>query len=346
MILKEWTDNQRRVFIDSSQVYEAFQDAFQRNRTYRGGMHWKKSGGREYLFRSVDRYGNGKSLGPRTSETERILAEFRRGKQESKDRLAALKSRLTEQARFCRAAMLQRVPRLVTAILRLTEQHKLLGRNILVAGTHAIYAYEARAGVLFAPPILATRDMDILWDTRPKLKLIGDDAVREKGLMGILKKADRSFEPIRKRGFRAVNRDGYMVDLIKPEPRRITQKDRRRMGENGDLEAAEIKNLQWLISSPKFHQIVIGDDGYPAEITAPDPRAFALHKLWLAQQTDREPAKKHRDRSQGLAVGGMIMRHLPDYPFDTDDLRMFPKEVAEDAAGRISKEALPPGFGD
>ena len=137
-----------------------------------------------------------------------------------------------------------------------------------------------------------------------------------------------------------------MVDLIKAEPRRITQKDRRRMGENGDLEAAEIRNLQWLISSPKFSQVVIGDDGYPAEMAVPDPRAFALHKLWLSQQPDREPAKKHRDDKQGLTVAELVTRYLPDYPFNTDDLRMFPKDVAENAAGRILTETLPPGFTD
>jgi hypothetical protein len=32
--------------------------------SYKGGMHWKKSNGKEYLFKTIDRNGNGKSLGP------------------------------------------------------------------------------------------------------------------------------------------------------------------------------------------------------------------------------------------------------------------------------------------
>jgi len=39
-------------------------------------MHWKKSKGKDDLFRSTDRFGYGKSLGPRSSETEKTLREF------------------------------------------------------------------------------------------------------------------------------------------------------------------------------------------------------------------------------------------------------------------------------
>ena len=76
MIFKEMSDNQRRIFIDTAQLYEAFIVAYRRSRSYRGGMHWKKAKGREYLFRSRDRYGNGKSMGLRSPETEKILTEF------------------------------------------------------------------------------------------------------------------------------------------------------------------------------------------------------------------------------------------------------------------------------
>ncbi len=53
----EWSDNQRRIIIDTAQLYDAHLAAFRENRSYRGGMHCKKLKGREYLFRSKDRYG-------------------------------------------------------------------------------------------------------------------------------------------------------------------------------------------------------------------------------------------------------------------------------------------------
>ncbi len=71
ILFKKMTDNQRRVFIDTGQLYEVYMNTFRKSRSYRGGMHWKKSKGREYLFRTLDRYGYGKSLGPRSPETEK-----------------------------------------------------------------------------------------------------------------------------------------------------------------------------------------------------------------------------------------------------------------------------------
>ncbi len=344
MILKEWTDNQRRTFIDTVQVYEAFAEAFRKSRSWQGGMHWKKSKGRDYLFRSLNRLGNGKSLGPRSPETEKIIADFRKGRQEIRERLAMLRERLAEQARFCKAARIHRVPRLVGAILRLLDRENMLGRNVIIAGTHAIFAYETAAAVFLDAPLLATGDLDILWDSRTRLRLAGDSTLRKEGLLGILRKADRSFEPLHKRGFRAVNRNGFMVDLIKAEPRRITQKDSRQLCGKDDLEAAEIRNLQWLLAAPKFSQVLIGDDGYPARMAAPDPRAFALHKLWLAEQSDREAVKRQRDREQGIRVAEVVIRYLPDYPFRTSELRMFPKAVAQKASQQLSDAGMPPGF--
>lgn len=346
MDFQEWTENQRRVFIDTDQVYEALAAALRESRAYRGGMHWKKSAGREYLFRSVDREGNGKSLGPRSPETERVLSEFQRHKAEIKDRLTGLRQRMAEQARFCKAVRIGRVPQVAAAVLRLLEQRGLLGRNVLIAGTHCLFAYEARAGVFLDRPLMTTTDIDLLWDTRPRLKLVGDDKVRADGLIGILKKADRTFEPVRKRAFRAVNRDGFMVDLIKAAPRGINGLGSTRWGDENDLEAAEVRNLQWLMSAPKFSQLVIGEDGFPALLTAPDPRAFVLHKFWLAEQPDREPVKKRRDREQAKTVAELVIRYLPDHPFRNADLRMFPQDVVDSASRQIADNELPVGFDD
>jgi len=344
MIFKEMTDNQRRVFIDTVQLHEAFVSAFNKNLSYRGGMHWKKSKSREYLFRSRDRFGYGKSLGPRSPETEKIFTEFQQNKQRGKKRLSALKDRLKEQSRFCRAALIQRVPRIVSGILRLLDQKNILGRNVIVIGTNAIYAYEAFAGVFFDISTMATKDMDILWDIRPKLTLVAENDMDNDGLLGIIRKADRSFEPISPGGFRAVNHDGYMVDLIKSAPKQSFRKEIVRMGGPGDMEAVEIRNLQWLISSPKFSQVVIGEDGYPAPIVVPEPRTFALHKLWLSEQADREPVKKQRDLDQGLAVAQLIIQYLPQYQFNTSELRMFPKDVVQRAKERISDIDLTVGI--
>jgi len=340
----EWTDNQRRVFLDSAQLYEAYITAFRESRSYRGGMHWKKSKGKDYLFRSRDRFGYGKSMGPRSPKTEKILRDFRHGKERSQDRLRSLKERLKEQARFCRAAQIQRVPRTVASVLRVLDQHRILGQNLYVIGTNALYAYEAAAGVFVDRPILATEDMDLLWDIKTRLKLATGGETPPPGLIDILRKADRSFDLHDVQRFRAVNKEGYLVDLVEPEPRKVMAVERRRLGEAGDLEAAEIRNLQWLLSSPKFTHIVIGEDGYPATMTCPDPRAFALHKIWLSERDDRNPLKKTRDRHQALTVAYMLARYMPQYQFAAGELKMFPKRVFDIADKEISKMDMPQEF--
>jgi hypothetical protein len=120
----------------------------------------------------------------------------------------------------------------------------------------------------------------------------------------------------------------------------------RQVGSGDDLMAAEINNLQWLISAPKFNQIVIGEDGFPAAMVVPDPRAFAVHKLWLSNQLDRDAVKKKRDRSQALAIYKLILQYMPEFKIRKEDLRMFPEAIMADAVQILDGSDMPPGYGE
>jgi hypothetical protein len=54
-----------------------------------------------------------------------------------------------------------------------------------------------------------------LFDSRGGLTFVATEEVSERSLLQVLRKVDRSFEKST-HTFRAVNRDGYLVDLIKP----------------------------------------------------------------------------------------------------------------------------------
>ncbi len=101
---------------------------------------------------------------------------------------------------------LGRVPRAAAQILRALDKAGLLGDGIFVVGTHALYAYEARSGVIFEPGLLATSDLDLLADVRSRLVLAIDDKERE-GILPILKSVDPTFY-VQGDLFRAVNEDG------------------------------------------------------------------------------------------------------------------------------------------
>jgi hypothetical protein len=87
-------------------------------------------------------------------------------------------------------------------------------------------------------------------------------------------------------------------------------------------------DLAALMAAPKFSQVVIGRRGDPVTMTVPDPRALALHQLWLSQRPDREPAAKERHRVQAAALAELILRYLPHYHFFSAELQLFPAEVA------------------
>ena len=89
-----------------------------------------------------------------------------------------------------------------------------------------------------------------------------------------------------------------MVDLIMP-PRGMHESDPVSFAAE-DLVAAEVPGLQWLLNAPKIDTVAIDEGGWPTPLRVPDPRAFALHKAWLASRPDRDPVKKQRDLALSL----------------------------------------------
>ncbi|MEN8221463.1 MAG: GSU2403 family nucleotidyltransferase fold protein [Pseudomonadota bacterium] len=255
-----FTEEQSRELIDASQIYTAYRDAIEQSANYFGSMIWKKVNGCEYLYRLLDRRGNAKSLGPRCAKTEAQYTAFMIGKQESKQRVKSLKAELDNRARYCKAARINRVPVIVANIARRLDKNDLLGKHITIIGTNAIYGYESMAAVRMNSALTATRDVDILWDARGRLKLVGDDDID--GLLPLLQKVDNSFKRSAQT-YRAVNKQGFMVDLIKPMPKSIMQTEPQQIGKENDLVAAEINSMKWLVASPKVSSVAIDSKGYP-----------------------------------------------------------------------------------
>jgi hypothetical protein len=326
MHFNELTPNQARVSVDLRQTYEAFREARRSTARYAGGLAWKTVGGHEYLIKVINRRGGTKSLGRRSPETEAIHGEFVSGKARAKERQAALEVAVKEFAGMARGVNINRVPSIVTAALRRLDEYGLLGKNLTVIGTNAMYGYESVGGVLFDAGLMATTDVDLLWDARTTLKLaLLDDEVAEAGVLAILRKVDRSFEPVRKGSFRAVNKDGFYVDLVKQTPNPPWKTEEPVQIAAGDLTPSWLPNIKWLLSSAKFEATVIGQDGLPAPMVSPDPRAFAVYKRWLSEQLDREPEKRQRDALQAEATIDLVRAKFAHLPLDANAERMFPK---------------------
>lgn len=334
---------QTRQTLNTEQAFEAYRAARDElKHRFAGSMAWKTIAGITYLYRG--QRGIWKSLGPRTPETEEALVSFRAGRLRTRARMTTLAKRLDRMAAVNRALDLGRIPVIAARILRALSDARLTETAILTVGTNALYAYERMAGVQIADAILATEDIDFLYDARASLKLLAPD-VAATGVAGLLRKVDRSFEIIGKDGFRATNRDGYIVDLITPAPKDpMLSRGRKRIGsEAGDLTAVEIEGLNWLVNAPKITEIVMDQRGYPASMIVPDPRAFALHKFWLSKRDDRNPAKRRRDEAQAGLIVGLLAKHLPHLRFDDPALAALPRALRDEAArlAPARREAAP-----
>lgn len=328
-------NDQRRETVNTRQRHAAFREAKQRLEGYRGSMVWSATKGTDYLLHSSYPEGHGarsqKSLGPRSPDTEKIKLDFDTGRASARRRLNAAQGTLSRQAAINRVLGLGRVPLTSARIIRALDEIGVLGRGLRIVGTNALYAYEAASGVFVDPEITTTEDIDLLFNSRRELRFVASRDLGEQGLMGLLRGIDASFERSRER-FRAVNDEGFLVDLIMPEATQPWKQVRDSLiGAPGDLSAVAIEGLEWLENAPPFESVAIDERGMPLRIVAVDPRVFAAHKQWLSGQPGRDPLKRDRDRAQAEAVGQLVARHLTHLTVSQKELAALPRAILEDA---------------
>ncbi len=310
--MKLLSNQQRLHQVNTAQIYENYHAAQIHAASYTYGMRWKTVRGTEYLFRDRDRRGNGNSYGPRSTQTEALFAAFSVGRQSAQERLRLITEKIQEQARLNKALRLNRVPRIVARVLRELDRAG-LHDSFTVIGTQALYAYEAEGGAHFLLELLASGDVDLLYDGRQKMTVVSEK-LEGHGLLGLLKNADKTFECVRENGYRAANAGQFMVDLV-IAPRGMHATEQITFAES-DLVAVEVPGLQWLLNSPKLDVIAIDEDGWPVPMRVPDPRAFALHKAWLSGQPTREKIKKPRDFEQAQIVAKLVQAEMPQLSFE------------------------------
>lgn len=326
--MKSLSDQQRLHLVESDQLYRAWRQAQWRSHDYRYGMRWKNINETDYLIRLRDAKGNGRSLGRRCEQTEEIYERFSAGKQLAQETLRGLTEKLKTQTRLNRALRLGRMPAIVGSILLQLDETRAL-QDFRVVGTHALFAYESMAGSEFKIELLASGDVDLLFDGRKKVALLAKK-LENQGLLELLRKADHTFQVSSMDQFRAINKDGFMVDFITQDRGMLSERPARMTAD--DLAAVEVPNLEWLANAPRIEQVVISANGQPVMMPVPDPRAFALHKAWLSQQVDREPVKKQRDLHQARMLGQCLREYLPNFSLEPDaiaKMKYLPKAMID-----------------
>jgi hypothetical protein len=313
MALIPFTDEQARVLVNLRQRYEVWRDAERAWRALPYDLRRKRIGEYEYLYEIRDRSGNGTSLGRWDEAMERRFEAYRAEKVSLKDRRERARGAVDEGARLARAL---RVPVLASAagpILREADCRGLLDGDLLVVGTNALlaYSYEAVAGLGLADE---TEDFDLAW--------AGKEPVSGSPFWDMLKAVDTTFTVNTERTFQARNAASYEVELLVAPSRAGA---RSRLDKPHPIPLPE---QEWLLLGRPIEHVVACRDATAARIVVPDPRWFALHKLWLSEQDKRNPFKRRKDREQGLGVLDAVAEAMPHYPLDAEFERSLPAELA------------------
>lgn len=307
-----FSDEQARALINLRQFYETWRDAERAARALPYDLRRKTINGREYLYEIFDRSGNGKSLGRWDEAAADRFENYRAEKAAIRNRLTLTLDRLNECGRIARAL---RLPQLVSTpgpILREADCRGLLDGQLLVVGTNCLLAYQQEAVARFDLPD-ETVDFDLTW--------VGQEQPDNAPVWEMLKSVDSTFIVNTEREFQARNANGYEVELLAAPSRFAT------LGRREKPRPIPLPEQEWLLLGKPVDQVVPCRDGTAARLVVPDPRWFALHKLWLGRQAKRNPLKRRKDLQQGETVLDVVATTMPQYPLDNAFIAEIPEDL-------------------
>lgn len=316
--IEPFSDEQARTIVNLRQRYEVWIEAERALASLPYDLRRKQVGERSYLYEIEDRGGNGKSLGPLDETRKGQLADYRSRKSATKARRAESARLLEESCRLYRALRLPLLSSEAGGILREADRRRLLDGSILVVGTNAMpaYAIEASSFIRDAPD--ETYDFDMAWAAPA-----ATPARERQPVWEMLKAVDPTYTVNSERSFQARNAKAFEVELLVAPSRApsLTPADQPR--------PMPLPEQEWLLLGTPVDQVVVCRDASPARIVAPDPRWFALQKLWMSAQAKRDPLKRTKDRKQATALLSAIYALMPQYPFDARFEAELPDELRD-----------------
>lgn len=314
-VIQPFSDEQARIAINLRQQYEVWMEADRALAAMPYNLVRKEVSGRSYLYEVKDRANNAKSLGPWSDGQAERLETYRTEKAEWQHRRDTSKQRLDESCRLYRSLRLPVLASSAGAILREADRRGLLGSKLIVVGTNAMPAYHIEAAGVIREIPDETEDCDLAWT----------GTVLEEGrqpIWDMLKAVDSTFTINTERSFQARNAKAYEVEILAAPSRigTIFRTDRPM--------PIPLPEQEWLLNGRFVDHVVVCRDGQPARIVAPDPRWFAMQKLWMADQAKRNALKRPKDRRQANMLLDAVARAMPQYPLDSTFEAGLPGDLA------------------
>ena len=304
-LITENSENQLRQYADAAAVFHAHALAVKEAATVRGSMLWREIKGTRYLIRT-SAAGAQHSLGPASDQTVAMFNSFIARKEQLEQRRTALGAKLDEMRKLNKVYRVGRTPQVVVTLLQVLEKAG-IAEQFITVGTHALYAYESACGVRVGTEALATRDVDLLYDTRQHVAFVTSMQRLDSSLMGIFRKADKTFRVRPDQLQTAVNDEGFEIDVIRrqavdgdPHPLPMSDKE-------DDLWAVQVPSGNQLVSARRHEQMVVSPRGDMALMRTVHPMDFVRIKTALAKTLGRDPVKRPKD-----ALQAHVVQHLWD----------------------------------
>lgn len=308
-----FSDEQARALINLEQRYHVWLEAERGLAALPYDLRRKDVGGRFYLYEIRDRSGNGTSLGPWSPEQQTRFDDYHAKKADLKLRRDSSRPQMEEAGKIARALRAPMLSSEAGEILREADKRGLLGAMVLVVGTNAMIAYAVEAGGFIRAAPDETQDFDLTWSAT--------EPVEGQPLWSMLKAVDPTYTVNFERSFQARNAKAYEVEVLCAPSRTAT------MSRQDNPRPFALPEQEWLLNGRPVDRVVVCRDGKPARLVTPDPRWFALQKLWMGAQAKRNPLKRSKDLKQGAALLDAIREAMPQYPLDEKFEAEIPEEL-------------------
>ena len=325
-------DAQIKQFHNSKMLYETYLQTLKTFKlSYRYKMIWQKHKDGYELLAKV-KLGSGKReyLGRRDKSTEKLKEDFKASKIKMKEKLATLKEKLAKNAKLNKIEGIARAPKeLVDIFLKVNELG--LDDKLIVIGTNALYAYEAKCGLAIEQEHLATRDIDLLNRKEKGISFIFKELMLSTNAIDFLHTIDKSFQKSAEASYRFINDNGVWVELINPVSESVKQESYK---DNifSDVIPLAMDGMQWLENSRLFKETIISENGKCANITTVHPLEFAIYKLWLSKQETRDYQKHIRDQQQSKLVTQLMQECMVNMDIEEEakKIKHLKKEIVDD----------------
>ena len=332
------SDLAARQTIDSTAAYKEFLRVREQLEAYEGSMHWKKTGAYEYLVHK--KHGRSTPLGPRSAETEERLAQFNERKHKLQVRFKSLKEAVETSQRMNKAVRAGSVPSPVVDVLSALDESG-LGREALVVGAPALYAYTQSSGL--QADVVLMHHAESGWihgEEVPFVVLVemksASPAAVEK-LRHSIKGVDITSEPLptAQKVALVVNYTPHKTALAPhTEEYRHTTESAWVFPCAAERESSNLHKwanhvfLKVLDETPKFEQVVIGKTGRMAMMRTVDPMLFVAFSEKASEvAAERHPGDACRNRLQAELVSKMVQEYWIASKLDEAELHQVSSKL-------------------